>query len=304
MERLGTLVLALLLVIATLTTASDAADAAPGSRWTRFRDLCPDALPWTDQAPLRLPARRPRDASGVPMVIVDGERYYRPDALAINGMKRLDAFRDSGDVRQLQQALLQAERIRELSLARRGAAWVPFRFDYPPAGQRAPWFNAMAQGLVLSFYVRLWHVTGDPIHLAAARRVFRSFLREGTDRHPWVAYVDGKGFLWLEHYPTRAPSHVLNAHLHALFGIYEFWQATRSPVARRVLRDAIETMRSNAPRYRRPGGSSLYDLTEPHPDPQVPRGARLAAASAGPDSGERSFARLARQLAADRSAGR
>ena len=192
MERLGTLVLALLLMVATLTTASDAADAAPGSRSTRFRDLCPDALPWTDQAPLRLPARRPRDASGVPMVIVDGERYYRPDALAINGMKRLDAFRDNGDVRQLQQALLQAERIRELSLARRGAAWVPFWFDYPPAGQRAPWFNAMAQGLVLSFYTRLWHVTGDPIHLAAARRVFRSFLREGTDRHPWVAYVDGR----------------------------------------------------------------------------------------------------------------
>ena len=43
-------------------------------------------------------------------------------------------------------------------------------------------------------------------------------------RKPWVAHVDPRRYLWLEHYPRRKPDHVLNAHLHAIFGIYEYWQ--------------------------------------------------------------------------------
>ena len=297
----STAVLALALAAAlTMTSLADVAGASYRVDRSKLADLCADALPWTDQAPLPFPARKPRDAFGVPVVIIDGERYYRPGVLAINGMKRLDAYRDGGDVRQLQQALLQAERLRELSLTRRGADWLPFWYDYPPARQQAPWFNAMVQGLVLSFYVRLGDMTGDPVHMAAAHRVFRSFLREGTDRRPWIAYVDGKGFLWLEHYPERNPSHVLNAHLHALFGIYEYWQATRSVEARRVLQGAITTMRSNAVRYRRPGRLSLYDLTHGTSFPKYHAAHVWQLHLLARISGEESFARLARQLAADR----
>jgi hypothetical protein len=194
------------------------------------------------------------------MIIRDGKRHYWPGALAINGMKRIDAYLDHGDPRQLRQALLQAERLRAMSHRRRNATWLPFTFDYLPAGQRAPWYNAMTQGLALSFYVRLYRVTGDALHLAAARKVFASFRRLGQRRRPWVAYVDGRGNLWLEHYPLRRPDHVLNAHLHAIFGIYEFWQVTRSDRAEAVLEGAIETMRRQAHRYRRPGKVSYYGL--------------------------------------------
>jgi hypothetical protein len=226
----------------------------------RLADICTDGLPWTGHRPLTFPARWPRDEQGVPMVIVGGRRYYRPGALAINGMKRIDAYRDGGDARQLRQALKQAQRLRIMSLTRRRASWLPFWYDYAPAGQRAPWFNAMVQGLALSFYIRLHDVTGDPVHLRAAHRTFRSFLRLGQWTRPWVAYVDGRGSLWLEHYPLRRPDHILNAHLHAVFGIYEYWQLTRSTEARRVLKGAITTMKRYASLCRRPGGLSLYGL--------------------------------------------
>ena len=49
------------------------------------------------------------------------------------------------------------------------AWWLPFWFDYPPEGLRAPWFNAMSQGLALSFFVRLHRVTGDDVHLRDGR---------------------------------------------------------------------------------------------------------------------------------------
>lgn len=138
--------------------------------------------------------------------------------------------------------------------------WLPFEFDYPSELQEGPWYNAMTQGLVLSFFVRLHRVTGSIKHPEAAQQVCRSFKRLGRARSPWVGDVDGSDYLWLGHYPSRRADHVLNAHLHALFGLHDYWQETRSNAARTVLEGAILTMRDNVARYRQPGGVSLYCL--------------------------------------------
>ena len=261
MTRLCAPMLAMAIALASASIAtSGVVGRSDRDGRSAFAHLCPDALSWTNHPVPRVPPPGPRDAQGVPMIVVDGTRYYRPGALAINGMKRLDAYRHGGDIRQLQVAELLAQRLRELSLHRRRADWLPFWYDYPAAGQRAPWFNAMTQGLVLSFYVRLARATDDPTHLRAAHRIFGSFLRLGPNRRPWVAYVDRSGLFWLEHYPGSATHHVLNAHLHAVFGIYEYWQVTRSTKARRFLRAATATMRQKAADYRVKGGDSLYDL--------------------------------------------
>ena len=265
--------------------------------WT---DVCPDRLPWTGDEPLPIPLRGPRDAVGVPMYRVGDRLYYRPGALAINGMKRIDAYRDTGDGSQLEQALKQAERLRKHALERRDAWWLPFWYDYLPAGQEAPWFNAMTQGLVLSFFVRLHHVTGDDVHLQAARQVFRSFQRLGQDREPWVAFVDGWGLLWLEHYPLPNPDHVLNAHLHAIFGIYEYWQATRSPAARRLLNGAVTTMRRRVDRYRQPGGVSIYGLRSRTQNPKYHEIHIWQLDLLAHISGDGYFTRVADQLREDR----
>jgi hypothetical protein len=159
---------------------------------------------------------------------------------------------------------VQADLLREMAIEEDDAWWLPFWFDYPPEGLTAPWFNAMSQGLALSFFVRLHRVTGDATHLEAAERIFSSFRRlgakQGGDARPWVAFVAAGGYLWLEHYPNPRPDHVLNAHLHALIGLYEYWQHTRSDEARQLLEGALTTMRDRADRYRREGRVSLYGL--------------------------------------------
>lgn len=253
----------LLLLVASLLVPSLPTRAATGFRHQAYdlAELQHDELPWTSERPPRLPALPPRDANGVPMIRwTDGRLYYRPGEVAINGMKRIEAYLDTGNQAQLDQVLVQTRHLRRMALDRRDAWWLPFWFDYPGAGQRAPWFNAMTQGLVLSFFVRLYDVTGHAVHLDAARLVFRSFRR--LDRHgPWVSYVDRDRYLWLEHYPMPRPWHVLNAHLWTAFGLYEFWQVTRSPAARELLEGAITTMRAHAWRYRRPGRVSRYDLS-------------------------------------------
>lgn len=270
--RLSTVVLMLVGVLigspwsAGLTNATEPDEPPPyHARHFDLRDLPYDRLPWTSAPLPALPALPPADDEGIRLFRwIDGRLYYRPGAVAINGMKRIDAYRDTGDRGQLEQALVQARHLREMRIEDDDAWWLPFWFDYPPAGLKAPWFNAMSQGLALSFFVRLHRVTGDDLHLRAAERVFESYRRLGRKKadpgRPWVAYVADGGYLWLEHYPNARPDHVLNAHLHSLIGLYEYWQHTRAPEARRLLEGAITTMRDRAATYRREGRTSIYGL--------------------------------------------
>ena len=266
-------VIAMLAVLSTLTAiglpvrASDI-DEPPPYRVDTFDlvDLAFDELPWTRAFPKRVPPKPPTDRRDVPLWRwkLDGKLYYRPGGLAINGMKRVDTFRDTGDTAQLEQALKHARALRRIAIRREGAWWLPFWFDYPPERLKAPWFNAMAQGLVLSFYVRLHRVTGDPQWKQAADMVFASFTRlgnrEASKRRPWVSFVASGGYLWLEHYPNATPDHVLNAHLHAVIGLYEYWQQTRSPEARRILEGSLTTIRDQGKRFRKSGAVSRYGL--------------------------------------------
>ncbi|HEY8199637.1 MAG TPA: D-glucuronyl C5-epimerase family protein, partial [Candidatus Limnocylindrales bacterium] len=251
-------------------TATETDEPVPYARRTfSLVDLPYDHLPFTSEPPPALPQAPPATRKGIPLYRwVDGHLYVRPGSVAINGMKRLDAYRDTGDIRQLEQALVLARYLRTARLVRADAWWLPFWFDYAPEGLRAPWFNAMSQGLALSFFSRLYRVTGDDVHRRAAERVFASFRRLGPRQattvpvpaRSWVAYVDERDHLWLEHYPRIGPDHVLNAHLHALNGIYEYWQLTRSAEARQLLEGALTTVRERAGQYRRRDRSSLYGL--------------------------------------------
>jgi hypothetical protein len=257
-----------LLTPATLATETD--EPLPWSmRGLELIDLPWDHLSFTAERPPALPQAQPATSTGIPLYRWrDGRRYVRPGSVAINGMKRLDAYRDTGDRRQLQQALVLARYLRTARLVRDDAWWMPFWFDYPPEGLKAPWFNAMSQGLTLSFFVRLHRVTGDEVHLQAAERVFASFRRIGPRQadgprvpaRAWVAYVDEHDNLWLEHYPRKRPDHVLNAHLHAIVGLYEYWQHTRSEEARSLLVGALTTIRERGGQYRRRGRVSIYGM--------------------------------------------
>ena len=181
-------------------------------------------------------------------------------ALSINGMKRIDAYLDAGDAAQLEQALLQADRLRKLARRIGDAWWLPHKCSYPPENQRAPWWNAMTQGLAISFFVRLYQVTGNDLHLEAARHVAGSLFKLDRRERPWVSFVGAGGSLWLEHYPQAKPSHVLNAHLHTVIGLYELWHQTHDRGVRHLLLGAITTVRDHIARFRRPGELSLYDL--------------------------------------------
>jgi hypothetical protein len=200
------------------------------------------------------------DKDGIPYKHVNGHIYYNPGTIAQQGCRYIDAYVRTGNPVYLDRAERRAHRLRLLGLKARGALWLRYNFDYPAEGLRAPWASALAQGGGLSFFVRLYRVTGNPADLSTAKALFLGFRMLGRSRRPWVAYVDASHYLRFEEYPGARPSHVFNGANFGYFGVYEYAMLTRDPTAIKLARGHLTAMRRYAVRYRVPGGMSYYDL--------------------------------------------
>lgn len=143
---------------------------------------------------------------------------------------------------------------------------------------RVPWYSAQTQGLMLSALVRLREATGEQRWADEAGAVFaslelsRSYTpttpREAPDR--WTSFVgdySGRPYLWFEKYsPERtpdvddAPTYVIDAHLTAVIGVYDYWRMTRSPAAARLFDGAVSSVAARLSQIRRQGAVSRTTL--------------------------------------------
>jgi D-glucuronyl C5-epimerase C-terminus len=236
--------------------------AAYSIRHFALRSLRWTDLWWNTGGPGQYLAKGTTDADGIPLYLWRGHYYYHPVRIELQGLKRIDGYaqtHDNGYIPTLQAFDLK---LRSMAIESNGAWFLPDTFDYTPEGLHSPWYNTMSQGIGLAFFVRMYRIFGDPADLEWATRLFHSFEVIGPISRPWVAQVE-RHYLWLEHYPNGYSLHVLNAHLHALFGLYDYWQETLTTEARAVLEGAITTMRDNVSRFRRKGTTSLYCLVHP-----------------------------------------
>jgi hypothetical protein len=151
----------------------------------------------------------------------------------------------------------------DIAVPRDGAIFFPYRFNLgsPPDVMQAPWYSAIAQGAALSLFTRLFKLTKDPAWSRAADRTFESFRTPRNETQPWTAFVD-RGRLWFEEYPSQEPEQVLNGHLFALFGVYDYARATKKRAAQDVFDGGATTVRDEVGRFRVPGGSSYYNLRD------------------------------------------
>ncbi|HEY5629222.1 MAG TPA: D-glucuronyl C5-epimerase family protein [Candidatus Limnocylindrales bacterium] len=198
------------------------------------------------------------DGDGIAYKVVSGRNYYNPGSIAMQGCRYIDAYVRTGNPVYLDRAERRAARLRQLSYTARGARWLAYRFNY--GSLRAPWTSALAQGAGLSFFVRMYRVTGRPADLTMARGLFLSFRTLGRSLKPWIAYVDVYGYLRLEEYPEASPSHVFNGANFGYFGIYDYAMLTGDPTAVKLARGHLTAMRRYGASYRDPGHLSWYDL--------------------------------------------
>ncbi|WP_344173903.1 D-glucuronyl C5-epimerase family protein [Pilimelia columellifera] len=228
------------------------------------------ALPYHDEG---VSPRRPFglvDSAGVRVYRArDGRIFQHPVAQAQYGLKLLYTYQVTNDPWFLDRAKRQARRLVAIHRSSRGAWWLPYRYVFPLAGNRAdlmrpPWYSAMAQGQALSLFIRLAAVTGDASWRAAADVTFLSLTRPPAPTTAWVTWQDANRYLWLEEfprYPVAQRERVLNGHLFALYGLYDYWRLTANAVAAALFDGAATTAAVYVPRwFRVPGGVSAYSL--------------------------------------------
>lgn len=242
----------------------------------------------------------------------------QPDARLASALTALASFSTSKRAADLQHAVQAVTGV--LDETTRGL--VPHTFPQRDLSGRdlaVPWYSAQTQGLLLSALVRLEAATGQERWADEAGAVFATFQRSraypgnGPTEPPdiWLSSVaDDRSVdnLWFEKYGRRVgdgkndfPSYVVDAHLAALFGIYDYWRMTGSAQAVRLFDGGASTLAGRLSDIRRPGRVSYTALQSDIYRLEHHRVVTRQLALLSDVTGDRTFARYSRQFARDAS---
>jgi hypothetical protein len=260
----------------------------------------------------RWPPTSVHDRYGVPMRIINGIRRYHPVGLASLGLKYLARYRITAEPLYLDRAQRIASGLKRIGVDARGAIWFPYRFTFTMHGDphlvnRPPWYSGMAQGLALALFVRLWELTGSDAYRSLADRTYNSLRNLGRASNPWVSWIDGNRYVWIEEYPQQL-DRTFNGFVFALFGVYDYFQMTKDPAlysaARNanvlaLLRGGITTIKAYAPTFRNPGAVSDYCLAHHYRNPKYHLVHIRQLRKLGVITGDPWFGRMADLFAAD-----
>lgn len=203
---------------------------------------------------------------GVPLRIIEGKEYDHPVLQAQFMLKHLNTLRRTKS--QEHHAVLAAtvRRLMSYAVESRDALYFPYGFPWNRGKQQPPWYSAMAQGQVLSAVARLYELDPKDEYRDFSRKVYQSFLNlphAQDPAQPWVVDIDSEGYLWLEEYPYPGQGKcVINGHLFAAWGLYDYWRVFGSEDALTLANAALETFKKYIWKSRNPGWSSHYDMTE------------------------------------------
>ena len=203
------------------------------------------------------------DKNGIPRVDYGGKIGLRYNAIttAQYGLFRLQQVENHSSEQDLQIALLCADWLVANLRKHRGVnAWV-YDFDLDFYGLKAPWVSGMAQGEGISLLLRAHQLNGNFEYLDAAKLAFSAFRTDVTESGVRDYLQDGT--VIYEEFPTNPPSHVLNGHIFALLGIYDYGKYFGDAEAKQLFQDAYIGLAKNLHHWDI-GFWCFYDLHPTH----------------------------------------
>ena len=208
----------------------------------------------------------PTDGHGIELWEYKGGMYYHPLRMARIGMQYLDSYRQTQNTQYLTMARAYVDKLLELATkVGDDKLLFPYAFDFalhgmPEDVMRAPWHSGMTQGTVLLFFVRFYDVTKEDLYLFLADKVFAGLYELKAANKPWVTKIDEDGYFWVEEYPDEVDTHALNGFIFAIYGLYEYYEVTKSAESKFLLQAALTTVKDHIHLFRNPGGISYYCL--------------------------------------------
>ncbi|MET7618189.1 D-glucuronyl C5-epimerase family protein [Streptomyces sp. NPDC005408] len=260
------------------------------SQFTMATDL-PEAMrPWRDRATTWVNVTPDTehtylDAQGVIMYRPSRTEagYNQPVTQCQFGLGCITSYRTETDPARkalfLDRAKAQAQRLIDTRVESRGAWYFPYPFNFTHDAHSgivytAPWYSGMAQGEAISLFTQLSQLDGiteeeHTLYKAAADGAFASLLR-ADDGTPWAVNKDSDGYLWIQEYPIDAPGtsdYTYNGMVFAMFGLWDYFQATGNPLAEQLYDGSLTTIRDHFPRLRNTRWYSFYRDTHRIPAP-------------------------------------
>jgi len=200
------------------------------------------------------------DASGIPQLDYRGRLgvQYNPIAIAQYGLGNYNLWIQTSKPDRKQKLFRIADwLVSNLERNSHGVAVWNHHFNWEYRDTlKSPWYSSLAQGQGISLLVRAHKESNDTRYLNAARAAFLSFqhpIAEGG-----VAFTDESGDLWFEEYIVSPPTHILNGFMWTLWGVYDYWLATKEAAALELFSRGVQTLLHRLDRYDL-GFWSLYE---------------------------------------------
>lgn len=180
---------------------------------------------------------RPVDESGIPYkVYASVGRQYNPTRIAAYALAHYNSY--IGDQSQFKKQIFLkcADWFLERSTAR-----YEYNFDWEDL--KAPWISCMAQGEAASVLVRAYKLTGNNAYLEQAEKSLEPLYCSIDEGGVQSKLSDGS--LFVEEYPSKNPTHVLNGFLYTLIGLGEVADVTGSQKHKELFSQLIASLRHN-----------------------------------------------------------
>jgi hypothetical protein len=219
------------------------------------------------------------DEQGIPQLLIKDKRYYNPLTIMQFALTRYGQMVTKGEKTPSPELTAAVDRLLRMQHHDTGGFHYSFPKRYYVNGKDMPvgWVSGMTQGVSLSVFARMYHLTKDRRYLEAGNRALDFMLiptTEGGTRSS-LAYLHPSlsSYVTFEEYVAHPSTYTLNGFIYLTVGLYDWSKVTDAgehrALAEKYYNESIRTIEKILPYYD-VGGLSTYDLAhithhhEPH----------------------------------------
>ena len=204
-------------------------------------------------------ATPPFDENGIPITYYGTVgRQYNPTTVAQYAFELWELYIQTNDKQYLDEFLKQADWLVDIQVD--GNYYV--RFEAPALYLKNPWVSGMYQGQAVSAVLRAYQATGDEKYLKSAESGYQVMMKP-LDQGGTLDKTDAG--IWFEEYPNpAAPSHVMNGHIWALFGVWDLYRVTGRQDVKNAFDAGVAQIKKDLDKY----DNGYWVLYDQRPNPE------------------------------------